>query len=309
MKNFALFLLLATASAHGQTTTSESVLPLEKIGPDDLVSVNVSDLPQLSRTFRVGPDGHLNLPVLKGRVKAAGMLPSELEQAIMTALMQEAILVEPIVTVGIAEYRSRPVSVVGAVKRPTTFQALGHVTLLDALTKADGLGPEAGHEILVTGPTRDGSSERTVRRIPVRELIEKADPTLNPRLYGGEEIRVPEAGRVYVVGNVRKPGMFPVNDGAESTLLKMLALCEGTMPYTAKKAFIYREAPGGQGRKELPVELSQIMSRKAPDVALQPDDILYIPDSKSKRVTLTTLEKLAGFGASTASGVLIWRGR
>jgi hypothetical protein len=49
------------------------------------------------------------------------------------------------------------------------------------------------------------------------------------------------------------------------------------------------------------------MDRKAPDVALQPNDILYIPDSKGRKMTAETLDRLAGFGTSTASGLLIWR--
>jgi hypothetical protein len=49
------------------------------------------------------------------------------------------------------------------------------------------------------------------------------------------------------------------------------------------------------------------MDRKAPDVPLQPNDILYVPDSKGRKMTAQTLERLAGFGSSTASGLLIWR--
>lgn len=316
MKRLAVSVLALVASVHGQpAATAETqpavvALPVEKIGPDDLVSVAVSDIPQLSRTFRVGPDGTLKLPLLKTRITATGKVPLELEKDIAQALADEQILVQPVVTVSVSEYRSRPVSVVGAVKRPATFQALGYVTLLDALTKAEGLSPEAGHEILVSAVRRDDEQSRPdVRRIPVKELLDGTDPALNIRLYGGEEIRVPEAGRVYVVGNVRKPGAFAVSDGAETTVLKLLALSEGLLPYACKQAFIYRQAPGVPGKIEIPVELSRITSRKSPDVQLEAKDILYIPDSKSKRATITTLERLAGFGATTASGLLIWRGR
>ena len=54
-------------------------------------------------------------------------------------------------------------------------------------------------------------------------------------------------------------------------------------------------------------ELSKILASKAPDVPLQPNDILYIPDNSGRRITVGALEKIAGFGSATASGLLIWR--
>jgi len=65
-------------------------------------------------------------------------------KAIAEALRAEKLLVNPIVTVTIAEYHSRPIRVAGAVRKPLTFQAFSSVTLLDALTRAEGLSPEAG---------------------------------------------------------------------------------------------------------------------------------------------------------------------
>ena len=57
---------------------------------------------------------------------------------------------DPVVKVTVVEYHSRPIAVMGAVKLPLTFQAVGVVTLLDALAKAGGLNDLAGTEILVT---------------------------------------------------------------------------------------------------------------------------------------------------------------
>ena len=74
----------------------------------------------------------------------------------------------------------------GAVRKPVTFQASGPLKLLDALTRAEGLSPEAGPDILVTR-RRDG--HELVERIAVRRLIDSADPALNLTLEGGEEIR------------------------------------------------------------------------------------------------------------------------
>ena len=87
----------------------------------------------------------------------------------------------------------------------------------------------------------------------------------------------------------------------------MIALTEGLQPYTNKEAYIYRREAGKGQRNEIPIPLSKIMDRKAPDVELQANDILYIPDSKGRKLTAETLERVTAFGIATASGLLIFR--
>ncbi|MCC6395218.1 MAG: polysaccharide biosynthesis/export family protein [Bryobacterales bacterium] len=317
MKGFILLVLWALTSA-GQTTAVRGNLPIEvgganlpaqKIGPNDLIAVSVYDAPELTRTIRVSADGMIRLPMVRQRLKADGLMPAELETAIAGSLREEQILVEPIVTVTMVEYHSRPINVAGAVRKPITFQAVGPTTLLDAIAKAEGLTPDAGPEILVSRaqPADAGGQATLTQRILVGGLIDEADPELNVRLFGGEQIRVPEVGKVFVAGNVRHPGAFPVHDAAGTSVLKILALSEGLMPFSAKVGYIYRREAGGNGKNEIPIEIQKIMDRKAADVPLQANDILYIPDNKGRRLTVTTLERLAGFGSSTASGILIWR--
>jgi polysaccharide export outer membrane protein len=284
--------------------TQGANLPAQAIGANDLIAVSVYDAPELTRTVRVSTDGFVRLPMLKQRVKAQGLMPGELESAIAKALQDEQIIVDPFVTVTVAEYNSHPISVAGAVKLPLTFQATGPVTLLEAITRAGGLSPEAGAEILVTRtqPGPDGTASALVQRILVKGLIDAADPALNIVLSGGEEIRVPESGKIYVIGNVKLPGAFPVGDGTESTVLKMLALSQGLMPFAAKEAYIYRREGNGS-KNEIPIPLSKIMERKAPDTPLLANDILYVPDNKGRRMTLGALEKvlLVGTGMGAAA--------
>jgi polysaccharide biosynthesis/export protein len=244
-------------------------------------------------------------PVFKQRIKAQGLLPADLEAAIAAALKEEQILVDPFVTVTIAEYHSRPISVAGAVKEPIVFQADGPITLLEALSRAKGLREDAGREILVSQsqPGLDDKPIVLTRRVLVRGLIDEADPTLNIKLTGGEEIRVPEVGRVYVIGNVKKSGAFPVQDGSETTLLQMIALAEGLAPFATKEAYIYRREGNGT-KNEIPVPLDKIMQRKAADVPLTANDILYIPDNKSRRLTLGALEKMLGVGAALGAATI-----
>jgi polysaccharide export outer membrane protein len=275
-------------------------LPAQTIGPNDLISIQVSDCPELSRTFRVSSDGKLVLPLLDHRIVASGLMPAELEERLTEELKSAGLLVAPVVSVSVAEYRSRPVSVVGAVHHPLTFQAMSDSTLIDALAKAEGVNPDAGSFILVT--RKDGA----IQRIPLKSLMDGSDPGLNLKLVGGEEIRVQEAGKIFVTGNVIKPGVFAMQDNADTTVLKALALSEGLKAYSTKLAYIYRRDPATNKRNEIPVDLDQIMARKSPDVEIYADDILYVPENKSRKMTMNALERLAGFGSTTASGVLIW---
>jgi|CZKS01.1.fsa_nt_gi polysaccharide export outer membrane protein len=302
------------AAAPQQTAPSSEInganLPALPVGPEDLIAVSVYGSPELSRTLRVSEDGHIRLPMLREPIKVIGLMPSAIEAVIAQALVSEQVLVDPAVTVIIVEYRSHPISVAGAVRKPVTFQAYGNVTVLDALARAEGLAPDAGPEILVSRLHKDddGRVRTLVQRIPVRGLIDAADPELNLKLEGGEEIRVPEAGKVFVLGNVKKPGAFPVNDASDTTVLKMLALSEGLMSFTSKVAYIYRREGGTGGKKnEIEIPLQKIVHRKAPDVTLQANDILYIPDDSGRRATATVLDRIAGFGSATASGVLIYK--
>lgn len=312
-----LILLLAMCAPFMQsqgrgTPNPESAanLPAQKIGLRDLLMVQVYGSPELSRSVRVGADGMIRLPMLKQRLKGEGLMPNDLENEVARALEEEGLIVDPLVTITVAEYSSRPISVAGAVKEPLTFQASAPVTLLEAITRAGGLTPVAGSEILVskTQPGPGGQPTALMQRISVKGLIDGTDPEANLRLSGGEEVRVPEAGKVFIVGNVKKPGAFPVEDGAETSVLKMLALAEGLAPFAGKQAYIYRREASGS-KNEIPIELTKIMQRKAPDAPLLANDVLYIPDNRNGRLGLAILEKLLLFGGTAGATALVYGSR
>lgn len=287
------------------TADATQNLPAQPIGPNDLIEVSVYNAPEFSRTVRVGDDGAIRLPMVKQKIKVESMMPGEMEAAVAKALKEEDLMPDPFVTVNVVEYQSRPISVVGAVNTPITFQAIGDMTLLEALAKAGGISPNAGTEILITKKATPGGVALT-RRVTTDALVNNADPKSNIRLTGNEEIRVPEAPKIFVVGSVMKPGAYAVQDSTESTVMKMLAMSEGLGQYAGKDAFIYRLSDKGAGeRTEIPVELKKIMDRKSPDVPLLASDILYIPDSAGakRREALTKI----GAGAAIASiGGIVW---
>ena len=293
-------------------------LPAQPIGVEDLIAIQVYDAPELTRTARVLADGTIRLPMLKKAIAVRGLLPIEIEGAIVAEIKQEQLLVDPFVSVSVLEYHSRPINVSGAVKIPTVFQAVGNVNLLEAIAKAGGLAPEAGGEIIITKPsegpagaTGDGrpnaeSAQQTIRRVPVRALIEGTDPTANIKLTGGEEIRVPTVGTVVVSGNVRESGVFPVQESGSTTVLTAIAQAKGLGDFQPKLAYIFRPDEKGT-RHEILVELKKIKERKSPDVVLFPKDLLYVPDNNRAKITQQTIQALVGVGSTVTTGLIVYR--
>ena len=301
---FLLAILAATSWAqvdlHSQSHVPVSAaaatnLPVRPIGLDDLLGISVYDCLDLTRTVRVELDGSIRLPMVKRHIAAAGLLPAALESAISDALRAEQIMVDPIVTVSIVESESRPVSVVGAVRKPITFQATGGLTLIDALSRADGLAQEAGPEIIVSRVAAggDGKPYKETLHILAKALFSGADPKLNLSLQGGEVVDVPVAAKVYVLGAVTKPGAFPVLEANEASVLRAVALSEGLLPFASRTAYIYRNGT------KIPVEINDVLKGKTADVPLLANDALFIPDRGTERKLVHAVELLSsGIGSA-----------
>jgi hypothetical protein len=79
------------------------------------------------------------------------------------------------------------------------------------------------------------------------------------------------------------------------------------MPYANKQAFIYRHGDtASPGSQEVAIDLRKILDRKQPDIPLAANDILYIPDNRSARLTMNAIDRAIGFASTTASGFLIY---
>ena len=313
----ACFVLLSGITAFGQDSAGRAVtplsdpnmnvnLPMQRVGPEDLITIKVYESPEFTLSVRVSAEGTVRLPIMKSPIPVQGLLPSEIEARIAEALVREKLLVDPFVTVNVAEYHSRPISVTGSVRTPTIFQAIGNMTLLDALARAGGLdSATAGPDVVVTkanGP--DGA--QSVQRIPFKQLLLGADPDLNIKLVGGEAIRVPEVGKIIVEGSVARPGSYPVIDPvSNNTVTTAIAQAGGLIQFAAHEAYIIRIDDQGLTHRIF-VPLWDIQNRKKPDVTLLARDILQVPDSPKRRITQTAIQTLSGVGAGATTGLLIY---
>jgi polysaccharide export outer membrane protein len=143
-----------------------------------------------------------------------------------------------------------------------------------------------------------------VAEIPTASLLSAKNPAENIFVRPNDVIAVPAAEIVYVMGEVRKPGGFTLREKETISLLQALSLAEGLARTAApKRGRILRAASTGVARTEIPVDISKILEGRAPDVPLQPNDILLVPVNAARGVLLKTTET----ALQIATGVVIWR--
>lgn len=312
--------LCAAAPGSSQDSQDQSVAvtmpgvpPGYVLGPGDQFVLEIADLEELNgKTHRVDNDGTVSLPLV-GRVQAAGETLPQFEQELDKKLVGQ--LKEPHITVTVTEILSQPVTVLGEVNSPGVHQIRGPQSLAEVLSAAGGLKNDAGYRILITRATASGKlplknahedpGDKTYTgEVNVRDIIEATNPAENIEIRPYDVISVPRAKLIYVMGEVRKPGGFTLDEHNSASVLQMLAMAEGlTSNANKKKTVIMREEPGADRRSEIPVNLAKLMDGKGPDVVLQPDDILYIPNSTAHAI------KVAAISAAIAAGtgILIWR--
>jgi polysaccharide biosynthesis/export protein len=311
------------APARSQTSGALPVAgPLQYfIAPDDLLEIDVMDVAELSREYRVGPDGAITIPLLSSSIVAQGLTPEQLAAVISDRLRMSGLVSKPHVVVAVKSSRVHSVAILGAVRRPQIYPVFGTTTLLDIISQAEGLADDAGNSAIVTrgdmarqaakpagnpGDSEAANTQSAVEKVDLKKLMESGDPALNLTIYPGDRVTVERAGIVYVVGAVNRPGGFTLrSDHEEMTVLKAVALGEGlSSTARAKDAMIIRQGPQiPGGREEIAVNLSNVVSGRAPDQRLRPNDILFVPDSASKRA----LRRGAEAAIQIATGIIIFR--
>src|SRR5271156_4891896 len=123
------------------------------IGAGDLLHIEVFDVPELSRDIRVSTTGEIGFPLVHERIRAAGVTTFQLEQKLQELLRQNGLVSDPQVSVFVKEQNSQPVTIIGAVARPMTYQVNRPTSLLELIANAGGITDVAGTVILITRRT------------------------------------------------------------------------------------------------------------------------------------------------------------
>jgi polysaccharide biosynthesis/export protein len=263
-----------------------------RIGPGDLLAVNVTDYPQLSSdSIRVDARGMILLPMLEGEIQATCRTEGELAKEI--AIHYLKYLKQPMVKVFVKEYQSQPVAVLGAVNAPGRFLLQRRLRLLELLTYVQGPDLRAGRSIQIihagtsqicnVGNETERASDVVVS-LNLSETMRGVDAA-NPYVQAGDIITVPEADQYYLMGNVAKPAAYPLKDAI--SLTQAIVIAGGTLPDTrTDKVKIIRQASQGAPRTELVVNLKTIAKQQDKEIMLQPNDIVEVPKASGATMAL-----------------------
>jgi polysaccharide export outer membrane protein len=249
--------------------------PGYRIGPRDLLEIRVFETPELNVSRRVSEDGSVNLPLV-GEVKVAGLTETAAAQTIKEVL-EGKLLQRASVAVQVQEFRSRPISVIGAVRQPGNLAFSGRWTLLEALTAAGGLTDGHGSLIYVLRRADNGLSDQLA--IPADDLMVRADPKVNITIIDGDLINVPGTVEVtvYCLGEVRQPGALSLKSSERVTLLAVIARAGGLTDRASAKILIKRT--GSNGQSELRADYKRILAGKEPDIEMQAGDVVVVKES------------------------------
>ncbi len=197
------------------------------VGPLDVIAVRIYGEEKLSGKIRIDYDGSFPFEYL-GRVKAEGMTTAQIEAYLAKAL-GDGYLRHPQVSVEVAEYRSKSVFVTGEVRSPNKYSLQGNSTLMDALTLAGSITPNAGNWVQITharqgvevlGPSASAEYDM---RVNLRDI--QTGKAQNIKMQDGDTIFVPKAERVFVVGQVRNTGPVVFEEGM--TVFEAIAAAGG----------------------------------------------------------------------------------
>lgn len=259
------FALAAMAGAAGQGY---------QIGQGDILKVTVWSQPELSGEFTVDGAGGITLPLI-GAVKAAGQTIEQVEKEIRDRLA-DGYVVNPQVAIGVAQFKSQRVFVVGEVRTPGVVPLSGALTLLEALTRVGSFTEFAGGELVVVRPApgrevvgpvlASDPGAKEILRLDVQQLQARG-PTSNIDLQDGDTVVVPRAEVIYVNGQVNSPGSYAyerdmtvqmaiskangVNDMGSSRRVKIIRIVAGKRT----------EIKASAGDKVLPGDTVQVGNR------------------------------------------------
>ena len=280
-----------------QTTSTPSSAPMPApIGPGDFLDIAEYHTPEFHSSVRVSTAGTVTLPLI-GEVKVAGMDEQAAARAIEAALVAKGMLLHPLVSVLVTAWVGQDVSVLGEVTRPGVYPYTVHHRLLDLVSAASGLSPNAGRLVNVFHQ-RDPKTPHAVVLDPSGT---DTSSDHNPELSPGDTVQVSRAGLVYVVGDVIRPGGFPVDPVQGLTVVQALSLAWGPSQNAAVgKVLLIREQKGG--RTMIALNIRRMLRGQDPDQPVQDRDILYVPDSVAKNLANRTLES----AIQSAIGVTIY---
>jgi polysaccharide export outer membrane protein len=273
-----LYIVLAFFGCSAAAVSQESLL----IGPGDQLHVQVFDTPEMDQHPRVTDAGTVPL-LFVGNVQVGGLTPGDAAKAIESILVQKQYMLHPHVQITIDEYANEEISVMGQVKDAGVYEITTPTPILSVLSMAGGLTDTADRHITIE---RHGDANQRISYFFSNGAERAMDQTIvvNP----GDTVLVSKAPIVYILGDVARPGGYPIatNDGKLSIL--QAVTMAGAANHTAilSKARLIRRTPSGT--QDMQIDLASIEKGKQADIDMHEDDILFLPFSWMKNAVLAS---------------------
>jgi polysaccharide biosynthesis/export protein len=285
-----LFVFVLLQGATTLLAQSESLL----IGPGDLLHIQIYDTPEMEQRARVTDAGRIPFSFL-GDVSVSGLTPGQAAERIQDRLVTAGIMKHPQVMVRVEAYATQNASVMGQVLKPGVYEIDTSRKVVEVLAMAGGLTDFADRHITIQ---RFGPAKQKVDYYYSNAAASALSE--DPLVYPGDTVIVPKAAVVYVLGDVLKPGGYPIStNNSKMTVLEAIALA-GYANHTADvgKSKLVRET--ATGVEEIDLQVSAMQKGKKPDVALLPDDVVYVPFSFMRNIGVNG----QGILASAASAAI-----
>lgn len=233
-----------------------------RLGPGDVLEIKVWDNDDLERKVTISPEGYFTFPLI-GKVKADGTTISVLEAEI-TRRLADGFLINPQVTVGVEEYKSKKIFVYGEVKKPGPYPVTGEITLIEAITLAEGFTDIVGDKAIITRPSGKPGGTLEKLSVDVHSLM-RGDGSQNVKLRDRDVVFFTKSEAYFFVnGQVKAPGGYPYPKNQQLTVLKAVSMAGGfTNIASTKKMQLIREGE----REALEV---------GPTFAIEPGDIVMV---------------------------------
>jgi polysaccharide export outer membrane protein len=263
----------AVAVAADQPTGAPGYL----IGPRDKLVIQVFEMPELNNLERrVSADGTISLPPPVGDVQVTGLTAVEVAQK-LKGLLEAKYAQRATVDVTVEEFLSRPISVIGAVRKPGPLEVSGRWTLLEALTAAGGVSETHG-SVYVLRRADNGLADQV--SISLDDLLVRADPKVNVPLRANDLINVPAAVEVvvYCLGAVKNPGAVSFKSTERITLLAAIAR-SGGLTDRASKILHVKRADAAAGTPEVVADYKRILAGKDADLELRHGDVVVVKEA------------------------------
>jgi|GEM_PF-652238 len=285
----------AAASAQGLGYSEHGGMALQDdlgIAPGDVLTLTVFDTPEFTGPVRVANNGTIQLPLV-GKVTIAGLTTSAAAEMIRDLLIKGNFMKDPQVILSFTDFGNHSAVVLGEVMKPGPVSLTGNRTLYEVVAGAGGAAVTAGDTVTIV---HAGAQQATETYTVNWERPLQGQP--NPLVRSGDTVQISRAGIIYVVGKVAKSGGYPINH--QKVTVAQAVVWAGGIQSLSKAAHARLVRQTANGRVVTELNLPDIVNGKLPDVAMQDNDLLYVPTSLTKTAIARGLE-----AAITISSALV----